>query len=205
MIMNELKAMGENVPAATATDLAGARRRLIAGMRPRRRAVTMPRLLVAAGVAAAAAVTPLVAATGPAAYAVSRGPDGTLTVTLDELRDPEGLEAELAGAGVKADVTFLQPGTRCAVPRFEGADDAYGGPPAQSPDALREQVAGTRSFKAVRSGGGAFQIFPRYIGPGETLVLEFSDGENAQVRWRLGSWLARAGSDVRPCVPVDGG
>ncbi|MET7339167.1 hypothetical protein [Nonomuraea sp. NPDC005650] len=202
MTEDALKSMWENIPPATPEDLAGARRRLLDGMHARRRVVTRPRLLVAAGIAAAAAVTPLIVGTGTSAYAVSKGPDGTLTVTLNELRDPEGLEAELGKAGVKADVTFLAPGTRCAVPRFVGADDTYGGPPVDGPDELREQVSKARSFKAIRSSSGTFQIFPEYIKPHETLVLEFSDGENAQVLWRLGSWLAKAGSPVKPCTPV---
>ncbi|WP_223166799.1 hypothetical protein [Nonomuraea sp. SYSU D8015] len=205
MIMDALKTMGERIPPATPEDLAGARRRLLDGMHPRarRRVVTGPRLLVAAGVAAAAAVTPLiVGGTGTSAYAVSKSPDGTLTVTLTELRDPEGLEAELHKAGVKADVTFLPPGKACGVPRFVGADASYGGPPVDSVEEMREHVNTLRSFKAIRPSSGAFQIFPEYIKRGETLVLEFSDGENAQVLWRMGAWLAKADTPVEPCKPV---
>ncbi|TMR07952.1 hypothetical protein ETD86_49875 [Nonomuraea turkmeniaca] len=200
--MDTLKTMWESIPPATPEDLAGARRRLLDGMHARRRVVTVPRLLVAAGVAAAVAVTPLFVGTGTSAYAVSRSPDGTLTVTLSGLRDPEGLEAELGKAGVKADVTFLEPGMRCVAPRFVGVDESYGGPPVDGPDELREQVRTVRSFKAIRASSGTFQIYPEYIKPHETLVLEFSDGENAQVLWRLGSWLAKAGSPVKPCTPV---
>ncbi|MFI6742662.1 hypothetical protein ACIBI9_58025 [Nonomuraea sp. NPDC050451] len=200
--MDALKAMWETVPPATPDDLAGARRRLIDGMHTRRRVVTVPRALVAVAATAAVALTPQVIGTGTSAYAVTKDPDGTLTVTLKELRDPDGLEAELAGAGVKADVTFLAPGMRCEVPRFVGADESYGGPPVDGADELRERVGKLRSFKAIRGSSGKFQIFPEYIRPGETLVLEFSDERSAQVLWRMGSWLAKAGSPVKPCTPV---
>ncbi|MFG1702648.1 hypothetical protein ACFLIM_05590 [Nonomuraea sp. M3C6] len=200
--MDALKAMWETIPPATPKDLAGARRRLLDGMHTRRRVVTVPRVLVAVAAAAAVALTPQVIGTGTSAYAVTKDQDGTLTVTLKELRDPDGLEAELAAAGVKADVTFLAPGTRCEVPRFVGADESYGGSPVDSAAELRERVSKVRSYKAIRGNSGKFQIFPEYIKPGETLVLEFSDERSAQVLWRMGSWLAKAGSPVKSCTPV---
>ncbi|WP_336211030.1 hypothetical protein [Nonomuraea sp. LPB2021202275-12-8] len=201
--MDVLKSMWETIPPATPEDLAGARQRLLDGMHPRRRIVTVPRLLVAAGVAAAAVLTPLVIGTGPPAYAVTESPDGALTVTVNELRDPAGLEAELGAVGIKADVTFLAPGTRCADSRFAGADAAYGGPPPSGPDGLRALVNGARSFKATRVVSvREFRIDPRYIEPDETLVLEFRDNRNAQVPWRLGAWLAQAGAPVQPCTRV---
>jgi hypothetical protein len=213
MTLDALKAMWETVPPATPEDLAGARRRLLDGMharpqadgtRARRRIVTMPRLLVAVAAAAAVALTPQVIGTGTSAYAVTKDPDGTLTVTLNELRDPDGLEAELATVGIKADVTFLPPGMGCKTPRFAGVDASYGGPPVNSAEELREQMSKARSYKAIREGKGAFQIFPEYIKPGETVVLEFSDERSVSttVIWRLGSWLAKAGSPVKPCTLV---
>jgi hypothetical protein len=202
MTMDALKAMWETIPPATPDDLAGARRRLLDGMHTRRRVVTVPRVLVAVAAAAAVVLTPQVIGTGTSAYAVTKGQDGTLTVTLNELRDPDGLETELAAAGVKADVTFLEPGTACAVPRFVGADESYGGSPVDSAAELRERVSKERSHKAIRGSKSKFQIFPEYIKPGETLVLEFSEAPSAQVLWRMGSWLAEAGSPVKPCTRV---
>jgi len=200
--MDALKAMWETVPPGTTEDLAGARHRLLDGMRAPRRVVTAPRALIAAAAATAAIALTSQVIGGASAYAVTKDPDGTLTVTLTELRDPEGLEAELAAAGVKADVTFLASGTRCQVPRFVGADESYGGPPVDSPDALREQANRTRSSKAIQWGSGTFQIFPEHVKRGETVVLEFSDERSAQVLWRMGSWLAEADSAVQPCTPV---
>ncbi|GIH76469.1 hypothetical protein Plo01_28980 [Planobispora longispora] len=173
-------------------------------MRPRRRFVTVPRLLVAAGVAAAAAVTPLLIGNGAPAYAVAESSNGTLTVTVNEMRDPDGLEARLGAAGVKADVTFLPAGKGCAVPRFAGVDATYGGPPAAGAGELRALVNEARSSKATRvTSARTFRIFPEHIRPGETLVLEFRDNGNAQKPWRLGGWLARAHTPVQPCTPVD--
>ncbi|MEW9530925.1 hypothetical protein [Microbispora sp. NPDC049125] len=201
--MDALKSMWETIPAATPAELAGARQRLLDGMRPRRRFVTAPRLLVAAGVAAVAAVTPLIAGNGTPAYAVAESADGTLTVTLNELRDPDGLEAKLRAAGVKADVTFLAAGTRCAGPRFAGADAMYGGPAAAGPDELRALVEGSRSSKATKvTSIRTVRISPEYIKPGETLVMEFRDNPSTQRPWQLGSWLARANTPVQPCTPI---
>ncbi|MEV4324845.1 hypothetical protein AB0J37_21640 [Microbispora rosea] len=207
--MNALTGMWQNVPAASRDDLAGARRRLLDGMqaRPalttsRRRVVTAPRLLVAAGVAAAAVTAPLVAGGGTPAYAVTENPDGTITVALNEMRDPEGLRADLLAAGVTADVSFLAPHTRCADSRFEGADPSYGSR-GHTEAQLRKGVEQWRSFAVARVVDvREIRIRPEFIRPGETLVLEFRDNQDARRPWRLGAWLAKAGSPVKPCTPV---
>lgn len=196
--MDTLKAMWETVPPATPEDLAGARRRLLNGMHPRRRVVTAPRLLIAAGVAVAAALTPLIIGTGTPAYAVTKSPDGTITVTVNELRDPAGLQAELGAAGVKADVSFVAPGMRCESGRFVSVDPAYGGSGATGPDEER-----WRSLKATRPiSMREIRIAPEHINPDETLVLEYRDNQNTHQPWRLGAWLAQAGTPVKPCTPV---
>ncbi|MEU4407299.1 hypothetical protein AB0F88_22480 [Streptosporangium sp. NPDC023963] len=202
--MDELKAMWESIPPATPGELAGARRRLLDGMHPRRRFVTAPRLLVAAGVAAAAAGTALIVGNDTPAYALAESSDGTLTVTVNELRDPEGLQARLGAAGVRADVTFLAAGTRCAAPRFAGVDPTYDGPPTTGPEELRALANGSRSLKAATvTSIRTIRISPEHIRPGETLVMEFRDNPDAQAPWRLGKWLARANTPVQPCTPVE--
>ncbi|WP_182906642.1 hypothetical protein [Microbispora sp. H13382] len=208
--MNALTSMWQAVPAASQDDLAGARRRLLDGMharRPaiaasRRRVVTAPRLLIAAGVAAAAVTAPLVAGGGTPAYAVTENPDGTITVALNEMRDPEGLRADLLAAGVTADVSFLAPHTRCADSRFEGVDPSYGSR-GHTEAQLRNGVERWRSFEAAQVVDvREIRIRPEFIRPGETLVLEFRDNQDARRPWRLGAWLARTGSPVKPCTPV---
>ncbi|GIH94139.1 hypothetical protein Psi01_47690 [Planobispora siamensis] len=202
--MDSLKTMWAAVPPATPQELAGARRRLLDGTRPRRRLVTVPRLLAAAGAAAAVAVAPLVIGNDTPAYAVAKGSDGTLTVTVNELRDPDGLEAKLSASGVKSDVTFLTAGQGCAAPRFAGVDATYGGSPVAGSEGLRELVNGSRSSKAAQvTSVRTIRISPEYIKPGETLVLEFRDNGNAQIPWRLGGWLAQADTPVQPCTIVE--
>ncbi|MEV4456006.1 hypothetical protein [Microbispora sp. NPDC049633] len=208
--MNALTSMWQAVPAASQDDLAGARRRLLDGMRARRpapatsprRVLTAPRLLIAAGVAAAAVTAPLVAGGGTPAYAVTENADGTITVALNEMRDPEGLRADLLAAGVTADVSFLAPHTRCADARFEGVDPSYGSR-GHTEEQLRNGVERWRSFEAAQVVDvREIRIRPEFIRPGETLVLEFRDNRDARRPWRLGAWLAEAGSPVKPCTPV---
>lgn len=87
----------------------------IAAQAARRRRARAARRLVAGaavtGLAAAAAVgVPLLTGTEPPAYALSRNPDGSIRVQINEFRDPGRLEADLARHGVSADVTYLEPG-----------------------------------------------------------------------------------------------
>ncbi|MEU6730078.1 hypothetical protein ABZ917_40770 [Nonomuraea wenchangensis] len=202
--MDELKSMWQAIPPASPEQLAGARERLLRRTRSRRRAVTAPRLLVAAGVAAGLVIFPLISGNETSAYAVATSPDGTVTVTVNELRDPSGLEARLAEAGVTADVTFLEPDTRCAFPRFVSVDRAYGGAPATDAGKLRDLMEGARSVKATQvKSVRTIQISPQYIKRGETLVVEFRDNRDPYVPWRLGAWLAQAGTPVKPCTPIE--
>ncbi|MEV0613682.1 hypothetical protein AB0I81_10205 [Nonomuraea sp. NPDC050404] len=210
--MDELKSMWAAIPPAGPEELAGARRRLLDGMHhgqqpvlaAPRRVLTAPRLLVAAGVAAAVVLAPLFVGTDTTAYAVAKSPDGTVTVTVNELRDPAGLQDRLAAAGVKADVTFLEEGKWCAAPRFASVDQMYDGEPVAGREEMRKLVEGSRSAKAMRVlSVRTFQISPAYIEPGETLVVQFRDTPNGPGPWRLGAWLARAGTSVKPCTPVE--
>ncbi|MEV4083866.1 hypothetical protein ACGFJC_24900 [Nonomuraea fuscirosea] len=198
--MDELTTMWATVPPASPAELAGARRRLLNGMRPRRRFVTTPRLLVAAGIAVAISTSSLLIGTGSAAYAVTKNPDGTISVAVHELRNPAGLEADLRGLGIKADVTFLPPDTRCAQePRFASVDPAYGGSGGFEPGADKKW----RSLRATRPvSPQMLRIFPAHINPDETLVLQYWETPDGPGPWRLGAWLAQAGTSVKPCTPV---
>ncbi|WP_432923848.1 hypothetical protein ACQPZZ_27785 [Microbispora sp. CA-135349] len=80
---------------------------------------------------------------------MTENPDGTITVALNEMRDPEGLRADLLAAGVTADVSFLAPHTRCADSRFEGADPSYGSR-GHTEARLRKGVERWRSFQAAQ-------------------------------------------------------
>ncbi|MBB4910121.1 hypothetical protein [Actinophytocola algeriensis] len=81
--------------------------------RPRRRLVLAA---AGAGLVAAGLVVGIPAVTGehtPAAHAVTGNDDGTVTITVNRLEDPDGLERELAAHGITADVSFAPPGKMC--------------------------------------------------------------------------------------------
>jgi RNA polymerase sigma factor (sigma-70 family) len=51
------------------------------------------------------------------AYVVTKNTDGTITLKINEFRDPDQVESDLAKLGVTADVSYVKPGTRCAPDR----------------------------------------------------------------------------------------
>ncbi|MEO3808832.1 hypothetical protein ABGB17_07495 [Sphaerisporangium sp. B11E5] len=175
-----------------------------------RRFVTPLRLGAAAALAAVAVSVPLVLGGGAAAYAVTRNPDGTLTVTVKELQDAKGLQATLNAQGVRSDVTYTPRDKKCAPGRFVSADHAYGSPDPRNMTAeqLREwgRPEHWRSKRTVIPvSQGKYKISPNLMRSGETLVLEFRLGNDPRVGWSLGAYLAKPGSPVRPCVLVDEG
>ncbi|MES1247249.1 MAG: hypothetical protein ABUS54_06215, partial [Actinomycetota bacterium] len=88
------------------------------------------RLVAVAGVAAvasAAIVGVLVLDGGtPAAYAVTKHADDSVTVEVDSLTDAAGLQAALAAAGVRAVVDYLPAGKMCKQPWFTPAERNVG-------------------------------------------------------------------------------
>jgi hypothetical protein len=122
--------------------------------RPRRRLVG----LTAAVAGVAAAATLVVTVTGvfsSPAYAVTQGPDGAVGVRIDEFRDPGGLAAELADAGVKAVVDYLPYGQTCQPSRGQRGD-----------------VGGQFSTSIGQDGDGiSFRIEKGQVPAGQTLVL----------------------------------
>ncbi|MFB4273577.1 hypothetical protein ACBJ32_59010, partial [Nonomuraea sp. GTA35] len=74
---------------------------------------------VAAAATAVVVLTGVTGATGSAAYAVSKGSDGTVDVQINSFVDPEGLESELAEAGITSVVDYLPAGQTCKQPRGE--------------------------------------------------------------------------------------
>jgi RNA polymerase sigma factor (sigma-70 family) len=71
---------------------------------------------VVAATAAAVAAMPFVVGSETPAYAMTRNADGSITVQVNDLREPERLEADLARQGVPADVTYLKWGQNCTIP-----------------------------------------------------------------------------------------
>ena len=109
-LITTLREQRGNVPMDTPVEQIIRRGRAV---RARRR---VPRVAAALGAAAAAAVAVTVAlpashpASAPgaqlAAWTVARQADGSIKVTIRELRDPAGLQQRLRADGVPASVTF---------------------------------------------------------------------------------------------------
>jgi hypothetical protein len=117
-LITELREQRDKVPMTTPVEQIISRGRTV---RARRR---VPRVAAAMGAAAAVAVGVSLAlpASHPAsrpgaqlaAWTVARQGDGSIRVTIDELRDPAGLQARLRADGVPASVTFNgQPNPAC--------------------------------------------------------------------------------------------
>jgi hypothetical protein len=93
-------------------------------VRARRRIPGVAAVLAAAA-AAAVAVTALLPASHPAshqpgiqlaAWTVVRQADGTVSVTIRQMRDPAGLQSTLRADGVPASVSFFGPRSSACVP-----------------------------------------------------------------------------------------
>lgn len=137
-----------------------------------------------------------------------KNPDGTLTVTLKELQNPEDLQAALNAQGVKADVSYTPRDRKCASGRFVGADYAYDSPDPKHMIAQQLEEFNRpehwRSREVTRPvTKDKFEVSPTFMRPGETLVLEFRLGNAPGVGWSLGTWLVGPGGPVRPCTLVD--
>ncbi|MBB6546044.1 hypothetical protein [Nonomuraea rubra] len=140
-----------------------------------------------AGVAAAA--TAVVVATGligGPAYAVSKGADGGVGVEIHTFTDPDGLEAELARAGVKAVVDYLPQGQTCKQPR-----GTHGG------------RSGEFAASIGRKGDGiAFKIEKGQVPAGSTLVLTVSKSKDGDDRPPFATSLEIVQGAVSECEPT---
>ncbi|GAA4057605.1 hypothetical protein [Nonomuraea soli] len=136
-----------------------------------------------AGVAAATLFAFNLYGGASAAYAVTEDPDGTVKVQVNELSDPEGLEAALQAKGIAAVVDFLPEGRTCKAPRGR----------ASGPDG-RLAVG-----MSAGSGGFTFEVTEGQIGENQTLVLTLS-GVGASV---FGSQLEIVEGPVAACEEVD--
>ena len=139
------------------------------GVLRRRRRVALPAAAGLAVTALAAAVTLSVGgapAIEPVAWSVETGPDGTVTLTVRELSDADGLRARLESAGIAARVDFR---------------------PAGSPDCARQRE-GLPAMSQVMGRGegpGVFRIDPSAMPAGTTLhfiVVAGADGTVSTVR-----------------------
>jgi hypothetical protein len=137
-----------------------------------------------AGVAAATtAAVLLTGVTSGPAFAVTKGSDGAVSVRINEFRDPEGLEAQLAGAGVKAVVDYLPAGQTCKEPRGQ-----------------RGSVTGQFSVSIGKEGDGiSFKIEKGQVPAGETLVLAVSQSKDGADQPPFGTALHVVKGAVADC------
>jgi hypothetical protein len=157
---------------------------------------TRRRLALAGGVAvllavAAGAGVLLLSGGAQPAYAVTPNGDGTVTVTINSLRDASGLEQKLREAGVPAVVTYLPSGKACRQPWFTPAGHA----------GLGEM----RSSSGGRPGGPTTFTVGSNLPAGDTIVITTQTGSNPAGSGpdAVGIGIAVASGDVRPCQVVD--
>ena len=180
-----------------------------------------PRLgLAGAAVAAIAAAVLIVNASGgdtPPAFAVESQPEGMVSVEIRSPEDPQGLERALDEVGVPASVTYLPAAMTCREPRFQAAAwpkgaraIVVGPPPGGAPRELANAtvVGGPGGARAViqepehGSGPATFWISRAAVGPGQTLVITASAGDEGIFGVGTPSQIALAEGTVSACEPV---
>lgn len=117
------------------------------------------------------------------AYAVAPHDDGSVTVTINRLEQASDLEAALARAGIRADVTYTRPGFGCAPGRFTPA--------------AAEPSGGTMEASVDAAGAYSLTLPKNLLAAGQTLVLETSWNKEF---WSLG--LSIAEGTVGECRQV---
>ncbi|MET7331625.1 hypothetical protein [Nonomuraea sp. NPDC005650] len=161
--------------------------------RPARGRFPRPALLApVAGLAAAAAVAVPLLLGGAPAYAVTRGPDGFIRITINEAKDPKKLQEDLRAMGANVVVDYIPRGKKCSPqPRSSHF--------LSTPLSVFPAPAGWEPREGMEPG---FVIDPKVIGPGQTGVLEFSVGE---VRGGVvaGIWAKVGESPIADCELVD--
>jgi hypothetical protein len=180
-LMRQHRAELEKMPAPSA----GHRRRVL------------PRLVAGTTVGLAGAGTAIALAIGAAssspAFAVTKNPDGSVSVRINKLTGVAGANEKLAQYGVRA----------VAVPVVAGC--AIGPPP---PAALRAALVHARAA-AIAAAGGTARIFPDKIPAGKRLVLAAGPGNVSIVQiHRAGMAPPTCFRQVFPppwCRPAGGG
>lgn len=157
---------------------------------PRKR--RLPRLAILApalGLAAAAAVAVPLLFGGAPAYAVSKGPDGLIHITINEAKDPQRLQEDLRDMGANVTVDYIPMGKKC-------------GPQPRATRFLTPEEADLVVWPAPEEYGPGYTIDPHVIGPGQTGVLEFSSSEN-NGGIIAGIWAKVAEGPIAACELVD--
>jgi hypothetical protein len=166
--------------------------------RPRRRLVLGAAVATAAGAAVAIVGIPGVNHHGtPAAWAVTKNADGTVTLKISDYRDPEGLQAKLRQAGMRADVVTLPPS---CVPRTPG--DVFVAVEGDTFTPTFITVNGVPLFGSAPYSGPlqAFEFRPSELPPQDTVTIGFPADKTGGA---MGILLAHTGATFRPCNLYD--
>jgi hypothetical protein len=160
--------------------------------RQRRRLLRPAVLAPALGLAAAAAVALPLVLGGTPAYAVVKNADGTVSITINEAKDPKALQADLRRMGYNIVVDYLPVGKKCAT-RPRGSHW------------LSKEQAPLAVFPPTSEDFPGFQIDPAQIKPGQTGVLEFGVNDNPKPGGVIAAiWARVSDGPVAPCELVDG-
>lgn len=166
----------------------------------------------------------------PKAFAVEQQDGGGVTIKVNSPEDSRGLEAALAEAGIRSQVTWLPAGMTCREPRFTPSSVktalggtigglTMGGPaPAMTISVMgaeqyREQQQayqqGEISEDEFHDSTGNITLDPTGFGPDQTVVISGSRGPyEGNPEGGYEARLAIAEGPVEPCDPVkvpDGG
>ncbi|MEV4461520.1 hypothetical protein [Microbispora sp. NPDC049633] len=182
---------------------------------PAVRRIARPRILAGAAIAAAAAVAvPLVVGQQTPAYALTKNPDGSINLKINEFRDPDQVERDLAEMGVPADITYLPLGKKCAdgrAPFVAGDDASFTKEEMESDDPavrarVRREIENLASSRAIQPKNG-ITIHPEFVEPGQVVLIEINenpvrrDAEHPGVAWQFSGRLTDG--PVKPCRVVD--
>jgi hypothetical protein len=179
----------------------------------RRRSVRMPIAAGATATAAAAAV--IVAATSGTepAYAVQDAAGDSVSVTIKDIRDADGLQEKLRAAGVPADVRYVTDTPKCTTPpplgkgagpklvrrAYPGADPAESiGKQAPPRPGGAAPHGGSMGVQVRRDHTATFTVDPDMFNEQQRLTITASGGDLQTLAIAIGG-----GTDTPPplCLP----
>jgi hypothetical protein len=178
--------------------------------RPRRTHLSV----VGAGIAAATVAIVLVATSGdvtPGAYAVESLPDGAVSVSINSLRDADGLQRSLRAAGIPAFVDYVAaerlrgcatPGDSAEKPGVRkeiGGKGETGATSSQAgPGGDIRRAKGLSTVSVDDSGAATFTIDPGALEPGENVYITTSTGTVSSIGMAISKDKPSAG-----CIPAN--
>ncbi|MDN3352080.1 hypothetical protein [Actinomadura sp. DC4] len=158
--------------------------------RPRRRLVLAGGAVIVATAAVTVADPSLLGMHTSPAYAVERDPDGSIRISINDYRDPKGLQRRIDSFGVKAAVDYLPAGMTCQDSRADFV------PPGRMPRAMVD-------WAPLGGKDHYFKIHPEYIRPGQTFVYTVQVSTSPHHRGQRAA-IRLANGPVAPCDPVPG-